>query len=350
MSPNPARFLWSALTAACLVLAAPAVLAADPPEAVAMDAAFKPAEQAARMLALTDAKAMQGLKRVAVPLFTVEFVTADAVSGSTSGFGAAGRATSSAAYKLVGVGEADFQALTDTLYTDFLRDLQASGVEVVPREQWQAAPAYAKLAAGAVPAPIRSDSALTLAPAGMAIYGAGKAQAGAGGGLFGAIGQISSGFGAVGAALDSIALAGELGPAGLIEVQMRVHFVTLTNHNTGFLGRMAGSAKVSGQVMPLVTSVTFSVQSPTTRSTMTLKQPLAMDASAFKEVREEATTAGDVAGAVLVGLLQLAVGSKDSSSSARFEAVAEPARYREVVGAGLGSTRELLLARLRAER
>ena len=67
-------------------------------------------------------------------------------------------------------------------------------------------------------------------------------------------------------------------------------------------------------------------------------------------MREKPTTAGDVAGAVLVGLIRLASSSKDSSSSTEMEAIADPARYQQIVGAGMGSLSDVVVARLKSER
>ncbi|MEO8280315.1 MAG: hypothetical protein ABI564_11540 [Ideonella sp.] len=344
------RRLAAALTAACCLSCGSLALAAKAPELLAVDASFQPAEMAAKVLAVSDTTTLKGITRVAVPLFAVEFVTADQVSASTSGFAAAGRARSSLYYKLLGVGEADFQAITDALYADFLRDLAASGLEVVAPEQVQASPAYSKLASsGSVP-PIRSDSAITLAPPGLAVYGFAKsASGGNNGGVFGAIASIGSNMAAVGSAFDAIELSKELG-ASLIEVQMRVNFVQLTDNNRGFLGRISGTASATGKVNPSIGSLLVSVQNGPARSAVTMKNTLTLDSAAFSEVREKAASAGDIAGSVAVGLLRMAIGSSDSSSSSEMEAVADPVRYREVVGAGLGTVRQMLVVRLAQER
>jgi hypothetical protein len=51
-----------------------------------------------------------------------------------------------------------------------------------------------------------------------------------------------------------------------------------------------------------------------------------------------------------VGLLRLAVGSSDTSSSKEMEVVADPARYPAVIGQGLGAAGGVLIARIKAER
>jgi len=323
------------------------LLAKEEPAAVLVDAAFKPAEQAGKLLAVTEAQALKGVKRVVVPLFSVEFVTADSMRAETSGFGAAGRASAAAYYKLTGVGEAEFQAMTEALYAGFVRELQAAGLEVLPQAQLAASPIYRKLAASGSAAPIRNDASLVMAPAGMAIYGLNKAQAtGGGGGLFSALSAMGNVASAMGAVMDTAELHKELG-AAVLEVQMRVHFVQLTNNNKGFLGRMAGSASVGAQVFPRIAMATLSVHRDT-RGTLSLTGPLALDPAAFTEVRKAPTTAGDVAAGVATALIRLASNSRDSSSSEELLAVADPARYRDIVGAGLAGVNEMFITRLRA--
>lgn len=345
MSPG-LRCLVAALAFSAL-LPSPAQ-AKDTPDAVVLDASFKPAEQATRLLRVTEGKAMKDLKKVAVPLFTVEFVIADSERAETSGFAAAGRASASVYYKLKGLEEADFETITAALYQRFLDDLKEAGIEVLPFEQVAASPTYKKLAASGVPSPIKSDAAITMAAPGMAIYGFNKMQSGGSGGagLFSALSQMGAGFGGVSAALDTVALQQELG-AAVIEARMKVNFVQLTNNNKGFLGRLAGTASVEGKVQPSVGSATFSVQS-TTRGSMTLTNPLALDAAAFSDVRKKPTTAADVAGGVAVALLRLALNSKDSSSSEEMEAVADPAKYRDIVGSGLATVTQMFVQRLKA--
>ncbi len=345
-------------TLSCAALAAFALMSAGPaqaanaPEPVAVTAAFNPTEQASRLFTVALPEVLKGVKRVAVPLFTIDFTTADSESAETSGFAAAGRARAASFYKLKGVGQADFQALTDAAYARFVADLQAAGFETVAAERWQASGSYRKMAGTGKPAPALRDDGMMLAPAGMAIYG--FSQAGMGGSsksqLFGALTSMGTAFSsassAMGAAMDAVELGKEL-DAAVIEVQLRVHFVQLTNENKGFLGRMAGTASVSSKVYPSITGATFSVQS-STRGTLTLKQPLALDASVFSDVRKAPTTTADVASGVAVGLLRLALGSKDSNSSEEMEAVADPARYRDVVGSGMTALNQMFIQRLRA--
>ncbi len=343
--------LSSALLATALLLCSNVSQAKDETTPLTVDASFNAEAASEKGFTIADNKALKGVKRVAVPVFAVEFIMADSVNAQTSGFGAAGRASSSLYYKLLGVGEPDFQAVTDKLYTQFLAELKASGVEVVEAAQVVAAPSYRKLVASGSPAPIKSDTTMVMSPPGLGIYGFSRVGGGnsSSSGIFGALAGMGAGFAAVGAIGDTMALGGEL-DASLIEVRLRVNFVQLSDDNKGFFGRLAGSASASGKAFPSVDNVMVGVQSGPLRSTMTLKHSLSLDTAAFAEVREKATTAGDVAGAVAVGLLRLAIGSKDSHSSKELEVVADPARYKDVVGAGLASATSMVVARMKAER
>ena len=63
-----------------------AAVAADAPTPVAVDASFNVADVAASGFKIADNKALKGISRVAVPVFVVDFVTADNVRTQTSGF------------------------------------------------------------------------------------------------------------------------------------------------------------------------------------------------------------------------------------------------------------------------
>lgn len=338
--------------AVCVALGATilSAQAKDDPIPVAVDAGFNASEMASKAFTIADTIALKGMKRVAVPVFVVEFVTADNVTAQTSGFAAGGRASSSLYYRLLGVGEPEFQALTDALYAEFLRQLQASGLEVMPHEQVKATALYGKLAAKGRAAPIKDDRSMVLSPPGMAIYGFARGAAvGKKTGLFGVLASVGDGFSAVGDIGDTIALSTEL-DASLLELRLRVNFVELADNNRGFFGRLAGSANASGKVFPSIDSAMVVVQNGGQRSAWTLNHLLMLDNTAFADVREKPSTAGDVAGAVAVGLLRLALGSRDSSSSKEMEAIAEPAQYRQVLGAGLSTFTGMVATRLKSER
>lgn len=344
------RMLITSLLAASTLGPLTAAQAADPTP-IEITAQFNPAAAADRAVKASDPQALKGVKRAAVTQFNVEFVTSDNVSSETSGFAMAGRASVTGYYKLIGVAEPDFQAIADQLYAGFLQQLQAQGVELVPASELASAPTYRKLVAGGTALPDRSSNGVTVGPPGMAVYGLNKAQAADGKkGMFATFAAIGAGMGAVGGAMDNIALGKELGDAALLEVSMRVHFAQLTNEAKGFFGRLGSTAKVSAKLHPMVPKAAMTVQSGAYVSVLTVQGPVLLDPSAFVELREEATSAADVAGAVAASLIQLASGSKNSHSSTKYEAVADGGRYRELVGEGLGQVNAMLIARMAAGR
>lgn len=344
------RLLAIAALCGCLL---PAAWARDPAP-VALPEPFDVASAAASLVEVSDAKALKalkGIRRVAVPQFSIEFVTQDNVSSETSGFAAAGRASVTGYYRLVGVDEPDFQALANQLYAAFVQALQAQGLEVLTPEQLAAAPTWRKLVAGGVPMPLRGDSSITVAPPGMALYGASRMLANSGKkGTLASLAALGSGFSAVGEAIENVTLVQELGGAALLEVALKLHFAQLKNESKGFFGRLGSTAEVSAKLHPILTQARLSVQAGAEMSVVSSKQPLLLDPAAFTEVRKQAATGGDIAGAVAVGLLRMAIGSKDSSSTEKYEVVADPQRYGERIAANLGQTQAMLIARMVNER
>lgn len=340
--PDLSRPLLALLTS--LALSATAAT----PEPMALDASFNPVDQAANLVELAqDASTLKGLKRVAVTQFSIDFITQDNVSAETSGFAAAGRASVTGYYALVGVGEPEFQALAERAYREFVDALKAQGLEVVSREELAAAPSWQRLNAAGTPLPLRSDSMITVGPAGMSIYGTQKARTQQGQkGLLGGLAALGSITSAIGAQGDLKSLREELGNASLIEVSLRMHFAQLANGNRGFFGRLSDTAKVSAKAHPVVSRAELSVQGDFKTALLQVKPPLLLDANAFSEVRKPAATTGEIAGAVATGLLRMAIGSKDSHSTEKFEVVSDPERYAAVVGSGLAQTNALLIARM----
>jgi hypothetical protein len=103
---------------------------------------------------LVDVKSIRGAKgakRVAVPGYRVIFTTRSKVTaraedwlGSVGG----GRSSGAKASMEVVLGNVEFstlQAITDAAYNDFLDELKAGGMEVVPLESITASPSFAKM-------------------------------------------------------------------------------------------------------------------------------------------------------------------------------------------------------------
>lgn len=335
------RRLGAVLFAALLGASAQAETATG----VALDKHFKAPEKAATMVtASADAgTVLKGMQRVAISSFQVEFVTKGAAGASSYEIGRAGSANTHLQITLVGVDKADFQAITEKLYADFVRDLRDMRVEVVPTERVVAAPAYQRLAASGSASPVdtrtRNTWSTVFSPQGLAVYGTGSTSTAFP--MFGALAQ----FGNLGTALTgNFDLQKEL-DAALLQVRMVVHFVDMQSSG---LNKMFGNnavASVGWQFGPSVaaTTSTLTVHRPNGTATLTLRAPLLVDGAAFKEVRDTTSIAGNIGLAVL----SAAIGKGGSATAVEKEAVADPAAYRTLVGDGVGAVREMFMQRLR---
>jgi hypothetical protein len=120
---------------------------------------------------------LKGVKKVFIPSFQVEFITKSSASADSYGFGGKG-STSSISYTLKGLDDAALQTITDTLYADFVGDLKAMGLEVVPWDQLQANPLYLEILKVAEKTPSKQKSrtepkageSVVFTPQGMPFY------------------------------------------------------------------------------------------------------------------------------------------------------------------------------------
>jgi hypothetical protein len=307
---------------------------------------FKPLDRAATMVTVSDtSKAnLKDIKRVALSSFQVQFVTKGAAGASSYKIGQKGSATTNVQLTLVGLQPADFQAITDKIHADFVTDLKAMNIEVVPTEQILAAAAYKKMAATGRPAPAetrdRASWSTLYAPAGLALYGVGSSANPAG--MFGILNSLSETSATMFANGE---LAKEL-DATVFVVRLVVNFVDTKSSNASWFGRSSGEAKVEWSVGPSVMAeeTTLTISNPMWTTNMKLKAPLMIDGAAFKEIKDTSSIAGNVA----LALFSLAAGQGGSASAIDKEAIADPEKYRALVGSGVAAVREMFMARLQA--
>jgi len=89
-------------------------------------------------------KSLRGKTKIAVPFFRVNFVTGDKYRNAVkTGMGA--NATSKVKSSLSGVETETFQAVTDEMHADFIRQLQQAGYDVIPTDDIQKTEKFAKL-------------------------------------------------------------------------------------------------------------------------------------------------------------------------------------------------------------
>lgn len=122
--------------------AAPVAEAAPATTAVELPASPVHVEEAARL---------KGVSKVAIAGFQVYVITEQSAASTAQGGSAHSTIASVATdLKVEGLTAERLKALTNSLYDDTVRQLQAQGLAVVPHEQLQAVPAFAELkAAGA---------------------------------------------------------------------------------------------------------------------------------------------------------------------------------------------------------
>lgn len=95
-------------------------------------------------------KPLKGMQQVIIPGFHVEFIVRSSAGASSfqstpDAYFSSVSASSSRAYNLVGISDAQMQALSDRLYQDLIRDLTAAGIRVIPVAAMQGQPAFQKL-------------------------------------------------------------------------------------------------------------------------------------------------------------------------------------------------------------
>jgi len=347
LSPTRRNVTVSAICATVFInLALCPIASAENISSVPFTDSFKPAERASTMVTMTDASKanFKDIKRVALSGFHVQFVTKGAASASAYTIGKKGSAQTNVQLTLVGLKPDDFQAITDKLYADFVSDLKAMNIDVVPTAQILAATAYKKMAATGRPAPAetrdRTSWSSLYTPDGLALYGVGTSANPAGMfGIFNTMSEISA------TAFANGELSKEL-DATLFVVRLVVNFVDTKTSNASWLGRSSGEAKVSWAMGPSIAAEesTLNINSQGWNTVLTLKSPLMINGAAFKEVKDTSSIAANVG----VALFSLAIGQGGAVSIVEKEAVADPEKYRELVGAGAGAVREMWMERFRA--
>ena len=115
------------------------------------------------VLEVVDASALNGIKRVAVTSFTVQYVTGQVWDTShTTGGGRTGNlqiAGQGGGFDIAGaLDSAKMQGTTDLLYQGFLSDLQSAGFDVVSAEQLANSKAYKAYAANAPATPRKEEA------------------------------------------------------------------------------------------------------------------------------------------------------------------------------------------------
>ncbi len=339
----------SAIFATVLGLAAGSSMAV---EAVRIDDKFNTATMAPALFkAQSDGnKTVRGLLRVAIGTFDVEFVTRGSSSASESWLTPAGlnttRPNGNSVMSLSGVSEADMQAIVDQVHARFVRELRATGLDVVPTSQVMNTNTFRKMADTGKPAPHHKhggqDAATVVTAEGRPVSGASLVPRGS---------SAIEGFSAVAGSLITGHELAEETEATIINVRMVVRFVEQASGNASLLSRVVGAAPEDTKLSPVVVAGDTKVHIFTAQGggSFTLQVPLQVDPSAFTGVKDRMSP-GSKATGVGLAVLSFALGKNDSGSLTQFEALADPQRYRELVGTGLGRVGSMMVEQIKTLR
>jgi hypothetical protein len=114
-------------------------------EAKPIDLTAEPAPTAEKAVKCESMKKLKDVKKVLVASFNVQFVTARKANAHAGGSSDKGAAYVHADVTLKGLDDANFQAITEAAYTNFLGQLTAMGLEVMPYSEYTALPEYEKM-------------------------------------------------------------------------------------------------------------------------------------------------------------------------------------------------------------
>lgn len=107
------------------------------------------------MIATDNASMIKDVKRVAITQFVVQFFDRQNDMATSAGFRGGASATIEAT--VVGPTPDQYQRITDQLYDEAVKTMQAAGIEVIPHEKLVAHPEYAKLLDSGKPSPQQDE-------------------------------------------------------------------------------------------------------------------------------------------------------------------------------------------------
>ncbi len=376
------------------LLSAVALSAAQPAwaqESRRIDFRGNPASESATAVAVTGLEALRGARSVVIPQFTVEFVER---SSGLSAKQVRRQDSIEVNYKVVALGDAERQSITNQLYSRWVAGLKAQGLQVFGPRDAMAKASWAKLAKNSRPAPelIARGETLSriysvegspfLMPAGAAAAPAGGATGtalgaadtgaavaskvggralGRVGGMFGmarSLGKMGSSLGNFGGtwnyAAAEPALATEMNAAVMtVRLVVDVRETDMASRGLG-LFRTAGSYKGKPKLV-INESTQVTVTPPVanrkgTRATLGVPADLVFQEDIFagKLVADNSTgqNVANVANRALFVGAAIAGGSGAVNQRYNFNLTPETAAYSAAVTRNLSAIEDIFLARL----
>lgn len=282
------------------------------------DPGAEPAAIAQSFLDIDNAKALAGVRRVAIPCFRVEFATENSAKAQSSG--TAGATAVKADITLTGVTDETRQAITDALYDQFVAALTAAGIEVLPYDTLKADPQYQSLGKRllATPHPVGTGlgKSVFVGPRGAPTYTSNDDK-------HLSLGAMMGGFGAQPQNIEP-QIAKSL-DAAVLRVNLAVQFAEQKKSGGMF---KSGSSVQSGIRLAYVPELTqvLVVTPGDGKSRIMLDHlvPIEDQVIEVKDVETKGEKGVEAAANVITGLM-----TGITRNTAKYEAVANPATYAQ---------------------
>ena len=284
------------------------------------DPAAAPAQLATSFVKADRLQALAKVKRAAIAQFRVEFAVENEAKAQSSG--TTGATSSRADVKLVGVTDEARQATADRLYDQFVQDLAAAGLEVVPLATLRANADYQSLGpvlrGGREPVGTRAGKSIFVGARGMPYYMTNDDRHLGLGTLLGGISttQPQNIEPQIAKTLD----------AAVFRVTLAVAFADQTTR--GGLFNTGSSVKTDARLVLVPNQCQWLIITPEGRAQVYLNETVFMGSDALQlvETTADSDKAVQAAANIITGLF-----AKTTRSAASYEARTTPAAYEAVV-------------------
>jgi hypothetical protein len=313
----------------------------EPPKPVALEASTNRAEALNKLIDTGNAlshkpKFYSGAsKSVAIGGITFEFITdTGASAGRTSTNGA--KASVTVNYKLLGVSPETMQTIADSFATDLRKAITDQGYTVMEQDKLLANADFAALVAEAsVP---QEKTSVMDSKGGFTFFG----------GKDGYVKVVSKGTGDISGLASGIkymSLSKALGGIPVVTAKIVLNFAKFEDTSSIFerLGDSVTTRMQSGVLLTVAPSSHISIMQETDAGAISLARSAVLPSQIAAKVVDLGVSKGEVAGAILVGLLG---GGAKSTSNYEVTAVDN---YREVVSADLKILAEVMATGLKKQ-
>jgi hypothetical protein len=304
-----------ALGVVFVLLSGPAFARDDVP---VFDPAAAPAALAQTFLKVDKPKALADVRRAAISNFRVEFAIESSAKGSSSS--TMGATAVKSDVSLTGVTDEDRQAITDALYDDFVADLAAAGIEVLPYDVLKADKQYQslgkRLLASPHPVGTQVGKSVFVGPHGAPVYTTNDDK-------HLSVGALMGGFGAQPQNIEP-AIAKSL-DAAVLRVLMAVQFAEQKASGGMFRNQSSVESQVLLAFVPKLTQVLV-VTPKSGKARITLEKPVLIPDQVFtiRDAQSGGEKTAQAVGNAITGLM-----TGITRKVRKLDVIAEPASYTQ---------------------